>query len=134
MGGETAFPSTTDNTWLDKSLKPEGLSPDCAEGHIAVKPEVGTALLFYSMPPGAETNETLRENIDPLSLHTGCPPAEGQLKWTSTIWVRAEPFRPEDFSTEYPKPALPDAALCQDLDSRCETWAGARAVRAVHAV
>ena len=132
-GGETAFPATTDESWADISLKPEGLSPGCAEGHVAVKPEVGTALLFYSMAPGADRNESLRA-IDPLSLHTGCPPGEGQLKWTSTIWVHFDPFQPETFNTEMPKPPMHDAALCQDLDKRCEMWAGVSSRRQRRAV
>lgn len=112
-------------------LKPEGLSAGCADGHLSIKPEVGLAFLFYSMPPGAESNETLRVE-DPWALHTGCPPAPGQIKWTATIWIRAEPFRPEDFSKEYPKPPIPDSAACEDLNPDCEAWAGAHATHAVH--
>eukprot|EP00892_Ulva_mutabilis_P006526 jgi/Ulvmu1/4245/UM192_0005.1 len=121
-GGETAFPLTTDASWTDISLKPEGLSPDCAEGHVAVKPEVGTALLFYSMPPGAEVNETLR-TPDPMSLHTGCPPNEGAVKWTSTIWIHFEPFRPNSFSEKTPKRPLLEPGDCRDYDKLCDTWA-----------
>ena len=123
-GGETAFPATTDENWADISLKPEGLSPDCAEGHVAVKPEIGTALLFYSMAPGAERDESLR-TVDKFSLHTGCPPEEGQLKWTATVWMHFEPFRPEGFSKEFPKPDMPDPAICEDMEPRCKMWAGA---------
>eukprot|EP00892_Ulva_mutabilis_P006532 jgi/Ulvmu1/4250/UM192_0010.1 len=123
-GGETAFPSTTDEHWTDISLKPEGLSPDCAEGHVAVKPEVGTALLFYSMPPGSEDDESLRI-VDKFSLHTGCPPAEGQIKWTATIWSHFDAFRPEGFSEDLPKPDMPDPAVCEDLEPRCKMWAEA---------
>eukprot|EP00892_Ulva_mutabilis_P006527 jgi/Ulvmu1/4246/UM192_0006.1 len=122
VGGEMAFPETTDAHWTDISLKPAGLSPDCAEGHVAVKPEVGTALLFYSMAPGAEADETLR-TPDPFSLHTGCPPAEGQIKWTSTIWVHFDPFRPEEYSTDYPKEPMWDIGRCDNADPHCDMWA-----------
>lgn len=124
-GGETAFPATTDEHWADIALKPGGLSRDCAEGHVAVKPEVGTALLFHSMPPGAETDEALRA-VDRFSLHTGCPPAEGQLKWTATVWVHFDAFRPETFSEQVPKEPMPDPAVCRDSDPSCKMWAGAR--------
>ena len=91
IGGETAFPNSSDDDWLDPSYKPEGLS-NCAQGHLAVKPEVGTALLFYSMPPGADKNESLRK-VDDKSLHTGCPPIEGK-KWTLSLIHISEPTRP----------------------------------------
>ena len=123
-GGETAFPRTNDSDWLDLSLKPHGLSA-CAEGHVAVKPEIGTALLFYSMAPGAERNESLR-TVDRFSLHTGCPPGEGQLKWTATIWIHCDPFRPEHFSMQYPKRQMQDPVVCKDLGgAACRVWAGA---------
>lgn len=120
MGGETAFPTTTDDNWLDPAYRPEELST-CAQGHVAVKPEVGTALLFYSMAPGAEKNESLRE-VDKMSMHTGCPPIEGK-KWTLTKWVHFDAFRPESFSTDF-KPAMPDPGLCLDLHPQCKRWAG----------
>lgn len=121
IGGETAFPNSSDDDWLDPSYKPEGLS-NCAQGHLAVKPEVGTALLFYSMPPGADKNESLRK-VDDKSLHTGCPPIEGK-KWTLTKWVHFDAFRPESYSEQFKTP-LPDPGLCLDLSAQCKRWAGA---------
>eukprot|EP00892_Ulva_mutabilis_P010404 jgi/Ulvmu1/7736/UM039_0044.1 len=124
-GGETAFPKTNDSSWLDPALKPHDLSP-CANGHVAVKPEIGTALLFYSLPPAADKDESLREQIDPAALHTGCPPTAGAghgLKWTATIWTHVEPYG--TFNDSMPKPGYPDPAVCKDTEPRCKAWADA---------
>lgn len=85
-GGETAFPDHSE--WLDESL-PDRFGPfsNCARGHVAVKPRKGDALLFYSMKPTGD--------LDPASLHTGCPVLEG-TKWTATVWIHSKPFRIDD--------------------------------------
>eukprot|EP00892_Ulva_mutabilis_P010406 jgi/Ulvmu1/7738/UM039_0046.1 len=119
-GGETAFPQTSDGQWLDPALKPEGLSPDCAEGHVAVKPEYGAALLFYSMPPGADADEGLRV-VDPFSEHTGCPPSAG-VKWTATIWVHFDAFRPDVYLEQFRGP-MADLSNCADQTPQCTPWA-----------
>jgi hypothetical protein len=61
------FHSSMQNSeWLDPSL-PKRLGPfgPCAEGHVAMKPRKGDALLFYSLGPNGKQ--------DRKSLHTGCP-------------------------------------------------------------
>ena len=123
-GGETAFPRTNDSDWLDLSLKPHGLSA-CAEGHVAVKPEIGTALLFYSLPPTADKDIDLREEVDRASLHTGCPPTGdgGSLKWTATIWTHVDKYGA--FNPTLPKRLPPDPAICKDQKQQCQAWAGA---------
>ena len=52
---------------------------ECASGHVAFKPKMGDAMLFYSIKPDG--------THDPMSRHTGCPVIKG-TKWTATIWVR----------------------------------------------
>lgn len=74
------------------------------------------------MAPGAEADESLRV-VDELSMHTGCPPAEGQIKWTATVWMHYEPFRPESFSKAFPKRPVPDRADCTNVEPRCDEWA-----------
>lgn len=115
-GGETAFPS--ESKWADPAL-PQRLGPfsQCAEGHVAVKPRKGDALLFYTFnPDGTE---------DHSALHTGCPVLKG-VKWTATVWVHSEPFRPEDLEGS-PKDIMDDAlwdpGMCQDIHNSCQFWA-----------
>lgn len=87
-GGETAFPKTTDAHWADATQKAaataDGPFSACAEGHVAVKPRKGDALLFYSMHPnGVDT--------DPMAMHTGCPiTEEWSRKWTATFWIHGK--------------------------------------------
>uniref|UniRef100_A0A7R9VYF6 Fe2OG dioxygenase domain-containing protein n=1 Tax=Chlamydomonas euryale TaxID=1486919 RepID=A0A7R9VYF6_9CHLO len=85
-GGETAFPNSE---WVDPELaERNGPFSDCAEGHVAFKPKVGDALLFWSINPDGVTE-------DPHASHTGCPVLSG-VKWTLTKWIHARPFRPEE--------------------------------------
>ena len=49
-------------------------------GRVAMKPKMGSALLFYSIKADG--------THDPLSAHTGCPVVQG-VKWTGTVWVSA---------------------------------------------
>ncbi len=60
-GGETAFP---DSEWADPALA-AGPWSECAEGAVAARARAGDALVFYSITPANE--------IDPASMHTGCP-------------------------------------------------------------
>lgn len=60
-GGETAFP---DSVWADPALA-AGPWSDCAEGVVAVRARAGDALVFWSVTPSNE--------IDPASMHAGCP-------------------------------------------------------------
>eukprot|EP00803_Ostreobium_quekettii_P005310 evm.model.scf_340.1 EVM.evm.TU.scf_340.1 scf_340:2444-7406(+) len=113
-GGETAFPSKSE--WADP-VRAETAGPfsPCAEGHVAVKPRKGDALLFFSFNPAGEKDNS--------SLHTGCPVLKG-VKWTGTIWIHTAPFRPESFG--YPDPNAPtpaDPGICKDLSDECPKWA-----------
>ena len=87
-GCETAFPTTSDSSWADAGQKERfGPFSDCADGHVAVKPKKGTALLFYSLnPDGVST--------DGAALHTGCPVTKG-VKWTTTIWIHPKARNPK---------------------------------------
>jgi len=63
-GGETGFPDAENPS---EFLGPNFVYPECSKG-LLVKPNKGTAPLFYRLPSG---------EVDPLSLHTGCPPQKG---------------------------------------------------------
>jgi prolyl 4-hydroxylase len=126
-GGETAFPETNDTFWLDASfISDTAAVSECARGKVHVRPRRGDALLFYSMAPGSEklpVDESESAEVDPYSLHEGCPPTKG-LKWTSTTWIHTKPFRPESFSTKF-NPPMVDPAVCDNFHAKCEAWAGA---------
>ncbi|KAI3519139.1 hypothetical protein L1887_08166 [Cichorium endivia] len=79
-GGETVFPQAKGNIsavpwWNELS--------ECGKEGLSVKPKMGDALLFWSMTPAAI--------IDPFSLHGGCPVIKGD-KWSSTKWIRVNPY------------------------------------------
>lgn len=88
-GGETAFPDGS--KWLTPELETRmGPFSECAAGHVAFRPKAGDALLFYSIKPDG--------THDPASLHTGCPVFEDSVKWTATVWVHSQPYRPAGFT------------------------------------
>ncbi|DBA00030.1 TPA: hypothetical protein N0F65_002033 [Lagenidium giganteum] len=64
-GGETVFPYSRQRLVTD--ITREGMA-ECSEG-LAVPPTKLTAAMFYSQTPENE--------MDPSSLHGGCPPAQG---------------------------------------------------------
>ncbi|GMF25010.1 unnamed protein product [Phytophthora fragariaefolia] len=64
-GGETVFPYSKER--LVTEIEREGMT-ECSEG-LAVPPVKLTASLFYSQTP--------MNDLDPTSLHGGCPPAKG---------------------------------------------------------
>ena len=75
-GGETSFPSTGADDWLDAAAR-DAAAPalsDCARGHVAFKPVRGDALVFWSVMPDGATH-------DGASMHEGCPVVAG-VKWT----------------------------------------------------
>lgn len=112
-GGETAFPYS--NRWVHASL-PARLGPfsPCAAGSVAFKPKKGDALMFWSIHPDGQ-----RE--DSFSMHTGCPVLSG-VKWTATKWIHPRPFRPATFGDLQPYDRI-DPGLCQDADKACPAWA-----------
>lgn len=73
-GGETVFPYSKSR--LVTGIKREGMD-ECSEG-LAVPPTKLFASMFYSQTP---LNE-----VDPASLHGGCPPHEG-VKCKSHLFV-----------------------------------------------
>nr|XP_043634509.1 probable prolyl 4-hydroxylase 10 [Erigeron canadensis] len=80
-GGETVFPSAKGNIsdvpwWNELS--------DCGKEGLSVKPNMGDALLFWSLKPDATP--------DPSSFHGGCPVIKGN-KWSSTKWIRVNEYR-----------------------------------------
>ena len=74
----------------------------------------GDALLFYSMNPDGTQ--------DPYAMHTGCPVVSG-LKWTGTIWIHPEPFRPDWMKSNFSAYDLMDPGDCRDYHPRCSDWA-----------
>lgn len=64
-GGETVFPYSKSR--LVTNIKREGMD-ECSEG-LAVPPTKLFASMFYSQTP--------LNQVDPSSLHGGCPPHEG---------------------------------------------------------
>ena len=69
-GGETAFP---DSEWADPALA-KGSWSECAQGCVAARARAGEALVFYSITPANE--------IDPASMHTGCPVIKARPAFT----------------------------------------------------
>lgn len=89
-GGETIFPDAEPRSLepaaaarLDDMTERGELSKCAANAPLAVKPRKGDALLFYSLTPGGQPDET--------SLHASCPVEEG-TKWSATRWIREEVF------------------------------------------
>ncbi|XP_034926889.1 probable prolyl 4-hydroxylase 7 [Populus alba] len=70
-GGETVFPASEEKLAL------------YALALLAVKPNKGDALLFFSLHPDATP--------DPASLHASCPVIEGE-KWSATKWIHVRSF------------------------------------------
>lgn len=64
-GGETVFPHSKER--LVTEIERTGMK-ECSDG-LAVPPVKLTASLFYAQTPDQE--------LDPLSLHGGCPPIRG---------------------------------------------------------
>lgn len=117
-GGETAFPQSSE--WLDDSL-PDRLGPfsPCAEGHVAVRPQKGDALLFYSLNPEGQQ--------DTASMHTGCPTLTG-VKWTATKWIHTKPFNAKWLKRNGSDKADAPARMpedCLNYHDGCQGWADA---------
>ncbi|KAL3148525.1 hypothetical protein ABBQ38_013963 [Trebouxia sp. C0009 RCD-2024] len=110
-GGETAFPAADE--WVAPEMSERfGPFSECAKQHVAVKPQKGMALLFYSL--------NLDGSSDSASLHTGCPILQG-VKWTATKWIHTKPFRPE-WLVQAPE-VFQDPEECEDLHKLCSSWA-----------
>ncbi|GFR41348.1 hypothetical protein Agub_g1961 [Astrephomene gubernaculifera] len=117
VGGETAFPRS--RSWVHPDM-PRLFGPfsDCVQGNVAFKPRRGDALLFWSVLPDGR-------HEDPLSEHEGCPVVRG-VKWTATVWVHTQPFRPEEWDpvrgTFTRRDAEEDPGLCTDRHPECARW------------
>ncbi|CAI5467565.1 unnamed protein product [Closterium sp. Yama58-4] len=96
-GGETVFPNAQPKPAMDATAS------DCANRGLAVKPQKGDALLFYSLHPDGTTDQS--------SLHASCPVIRGE-KWSATKWIHVRSFE-----------ARPLAHGCEDLNPKCEEWA-----------
>ncbi|KAJ6860630.1 prolyl 4-hydroxylase 7 [Populus alba x Populus x berolinensis] len=82
-GGETVFPSSEVCLYkIKRRLLQEKLAL-YALALLAVKPNKGDALLFFSLHPDATP--------DPGSLHASCPVIEGE-KWSATKWIHVRSF------------------------------------------
>lgn len=108
-GGETVFPNAPDPTPKDDTWS------DCAKGYLAVKPQKGDALLFFSMFPDGSPDDS--------SLHYACPVIEG-VKWSAPMWIHVA-----DFNSVYKSNAdtavatVDDGSGCSDTVALCKTWA-----------
>eukprot|EP00798_Chlamydomonas_sp_ICE-L_P021598 gene21598-28597_t len=117
-GGETAFPQS--DGWLHREMSTkQGKFSSCAEGHVAYKPKVGDALMFFDLKP------TYKEP-DGFSQHTGCPVVKG-VKWNAVKWIHGIPFREPEWQSSMKsqgkaKPAK-DPGMCIDMHPRCQDWA-----------
>ncbi|KAG2495654.1 hypothetical protein HYH03_006254 [Edaphochlamys debaryana] len=126
-GGETAF---VHSAWSHPQLRAEAEAEewsDCARGHVAYKPKRGDALFFFDRLPDGQT-------ADKHSEHTGCP-VLGGVKWNAVKWIRAVPYRPEEWEESLKKAPAPepDPGLCLDYDKGCQKWAdGGECTRNVH--
>ncbi|KAG1679469.1 hypothetical protein FOA52_011067 [Chlamydomonas sp. UWO 241] len=118
-GGETAFPHAS--AWVNPEAgEPrQGNFSECAKGHVAYKPKMGDALMFYD-----RTVDYL--SMDAASMHTGCPVVKG-VKWNAVKWIHGEPFRGEAYEESLTKKSapLPDPGLCVDQHESCGLWAEA---------
>ncbi|MCD9640626.1 putative prolyl 4-hydroxylase 4 [Datura stramonium] len=102
-GGETVFPNAEESPRRRSMAADDSLS-ECARKGIAVKPQKGDALLFYSLHPNATP--------DPDSLHGGCPVIQGE-KWSATKWIHVDSF----------DKIIGAEGNCIDADENCERWA-----------
>eukprot|EP00798_Chlamydomonas_sp_ICE-L_P021601 gene21601-28601_t len=112
-GGETAFPMS--DAWLHKEMATQqGNLSSCAQGHVAYKPKVGDALMFYDMDP------TYTET-DSFAQHTGCPVLKG-VKWNAVKWIHGAPYRESDWEDSLKNMgqagAVIDPGMCIDLDPK----------------
>lgn len=99
-GGETIFPNSPDPRAKDDTWS------ECAKKGLAVQPQKGDALLFFSLNTEAVP--------DVMSLHGSCPVIEGE-KWSATKWIHVG-----SFERTRPKPGV-----CADENERCAEWAAA---------
>lgn len=100
-GGETVFPAA------EHKVSGPGWS-ECAQKGLAVHPEKGAALLFYSLKPDGK--------IDHSSLHGSCPTLKGE-KWSATKWIHVGPFQK---SARYQRAKWGE---CIDEKDECAGWA-----------
>ena len=92
LGGQTAFPSAklpeptaessaalalAEELFSSKHHWEEDAVRKCFSS-VATTPKKASAILFYSQTPLGE--------LDPMSLHTGCPVLKGK-KWAANLWV-----------------------------------------------
>jgi len=93
-GGCTVFPlSTTHDGYNGEQIVHEGTMDTpgyintqearaaCNTNSTALKacPKQGNAVLFYSQGPDG--------TLDPYSLHGGCPPLNGGVKYSANVWI-----------------------------------------------
>ncbi|KAK9842565.1 hypothetical protein WJX81_006326 [Elliptochloris bilobata] len=111
-GGETAFPEGS--AWLHPAAAHKsGPFSECARGHVAVRPRLGDALLFFNLLADGQQ--------DQRSMHAGCPVLDG-IKWTATKWIHAAPFRPEWLGAA-PAAEAQRPEECTDANANCRDWA-----------
>jgi len=98
--GHTVFPLSTTHEGYDGRrivregtlerpgfIEMEDASAACnasATKALRVQAVAGNAVLFYSQEPDG--------SLDPWSLHGGCPPSAGVVRWSGNIWVWNRPI------------------------------------------
>ncbi|CAI5504076.1 unnamed protein product [Closterium sp. Naga37s-1] len=85
-GGETVFPNAQPRPPTDATAS------ECANRGLAVKPQKGDALLFYSLHPDGTTDQS--------SLHASCPVIRGE-KWSATKWIHVRSFEARPLAHGY---------------------------------
>ena len=102
-GGETIFPlfepGKHQAAWKNVN--------NCSRNVLAVRPQAGDAVLFYSLlPDGTE---------DPGSTHGSCDVISG-IKYSGPVWSRQRPFHPESLKPSGPPPCENKVAACNDWE------------------
>lgn len=95
-GGETAFPVADNETLTREGVLYQyrvkhrdvfDLTNHCHDSNLVVKPQKGTAILWYNHYVDKE-NEWIGD-INPFSLHGGCEVIDGE-KWIANNWINVD--------------------------------------------
>jgi len=115
-GGETVFPKVA----VPANQTKEAGYSDCAMQGLAVRPQKGDAVLFWSIRPDG--------TFDPKSFHGSCPVIKGE-KWSATKWIHVGHYAEghgevakKIIRTVYAPPPPPVTPGCKDKDRLCKAW------------
>ncbi|PWA66067.1 oxoglutarate/iron-dependent oxygenase [Artemisia annua] len=106
QGGQIIFPKAESGSSRPK----DKVWSDCTMNSPITKPIKGNALLFFNLHPNT--------SLDPMSLHARCPITEGDMWWTTKIFMVKPINQPKSVAL---KTSSDD--LCTDEDDNCQQWA-----------